>query len=278
MRCAGGDVNNRQWDGIWNARGPCAARSAGRSRSRSRSARSTSIRTADAWGINFQRTVRRKNEESIWIGWPRNQGLRRMTNAGLLTGIARRHARASGSTSSRTLVGTLEVVSRPRANAASTHDADAGVDVFYSPTPGLRANLTINTDFAQTEVDQRLVNLTRFSAVLPGEARLLPRRRDVLRLPEQRRRRQRRSFRIFTRRIGLMRRATRSRSTSAASSPGRSAATTSARCTCAPGEDELVRRARTSSSCRGEAPDAPAVLRRRALHRPACPRRPTRHC
>jgi transcriptional regulator with XRE-family HTH domain len=37
---------------------------------------------SDAWGINFQRTVRRKNEDSIWTGWARNQGLRRMTNAG----------------------------------------------------------------------------------------------------------------------------------------------------------------------------------------------------
>jgi len=41
----------------------------------------------DAWGINFQRTMARKNEVSIWMGWPRNQGLNRMSNAGLLTGI-----------------------------------------------------------------------------------------------------------------------------------------------------------------------------------------------
>ena len=29
-----------------------------------------------AWGINFQRTVRRKNEDSLWTGHARNQGLR----------------------------------------------------------------------------------------------------------------------------------------------------------------------------------------------------------
>ena len=44
---------------------------------------------------------------------------------------------------------------------------EAGVDVFYNPTPGLRAALTVNTDFAQTEVDQRQVNLTRFSLFFP---------------------------------------------------------------------------------------------------------------
>ena len=42
-----------------------------------------------------------------------------------------------------------------------------GVDLFYKITPGLRANLTINTDFAQTEVDERLVNLTRFPLFFP---------------------------------------------------------------------------------------------------------------
>jgi hypothetical protein len=40
--------------------------------------------------------------------------------------------------------------------------ADAGFDVSYSVTPNLRASLSINTDFAEVEVDQRRVNLTRF--------------------------------------------------------------------------------------------------------------------
>ena len=44
---------------------------------------------------------------------------------------------------------------------------DVGVDLFYNLTPDLRANLTVNTDFAQTEVDQRLVNLTRFPLFFP---------------------------------------------------------------------------------------------------------------
>ena len=58
-------------------------------------------------------------------------------------------------------------VARPRRRAAGIATRNAGVDLFYNPTPGLRANLTINTDFAQTEVDQRQVNLTRFSLFFP---------------------------------------------------------------------------------------------------------------
>jgi hypothetical protein len=40
-------------------------------------------------------------------------------------------------------------------------------DLFYNVTPGLRANVTFNTDFAQAEVDQRQTNLTRFSLFFP---------------------------------------------------------------------------------------------------------------
>ena len=114
--------------------------------------------------MNFQRTIARKNEVSIWTGWPRNQGLNRMSNAGELTGIenvtqglgldvkpCRRH---------------VGVVSQARGlNVKNT--ADAGFDLFYNLTPQLRANLTVNTDFAQAEVDARQLNLTRFSLQFP---------------------------------------------------------------------------------------------------------------
>jgi hypothetical protein len=48
-------------------------------------------------------------------------------------------------------------------------DATAGIDLFYNPTPLLRANFTVNTDFAQTEVDQRQTNLTRYSLFFPEQ-------------------------------------------------------------------------------------------------------------
>lgn len=157
--------NSRDWDGIWNA-----------------NARKSEIgwvleidipfRTlnfdpnAPAWGINFQRTVRRKNEENLWMGHQRNQGLRRMSNAGLLLGITN-VTQGKGldikpyvATSLRDAPG----VENPR---PLTGSGDVGVDLFYNLTPSLRANLTVNTDFAETEVDQRLVNLTRFPLFFP---------------------------------------------------------------------------------------------------------------
>ena len=148
-------------------RASAAARSAGRSRSRSRSARSTSIPNAPAWGINFQRTVRRKNEESLWTGHQRNQGLRRMSNAGLLVGItdvsqgvgARRRPYVAGDVVADAPGRVPEVAATATATSAST-----------SSTTSRRACAricTVNTDFAETEVDKRQVNLTRFPLFFP---------------------------------------------------------------------------------------------------------------
>ena len=44
---------------------------------------------------------------------------------------------------------------------------DGGLDLFYQVTPQLKASLSINTDFAETEVDDRQINLTRFSLYFP---------------------------------------------------------------------------------------------------------------
>ena len=160
----GANFNNRQWDGIWTGKAL-----------RSEIGWTLEIEipfstlnfdpNAEAWGINFQRTVRRKNEESVWSGWLRNQGLNRLSNAGLLVGL-QDISETSGLDIKPYLLGSAS--SAPgRGGARVVNDVDVGADVFYSPTPGVRTNLTINTDFAQTEVDQRLTNLERFPQFFP---------------------------------------------------------------------------------------------------------------
>ena len=60
---------------------------------------------------------------------------------------------------------TTDRLSRP---AISNHvEPDAGLDVKYSVTKSLTADLTYNTDFAQVEADDAQVNLTRFNLVFP---------------------------------------------------------------------------------------------------------------
>ena len=45
-----------------------------------------------------------------------------------------------------------------------------GLDVKYGVASGLNLDLTLNTDFAQVEVDERQVNLTRFPLFFPRSA------------------------------------------------------------------------------------------------------------
>ena len=154
---------NRAWDGIWNAR--VRHSEVGWTIEIEIPFRTLNFDpNNDTWGINFQRTVRRKNEDSIWMGWARNQGLGRMTNAGRVTGINEVSQGVGLDVKPYGLFATDRSPIRP---GGWNSDPDAGIDFFYNPTPGLRANLTINTDFAQTEVDQRQVNLTRFSLFFP---------------------------------------------------------------------------------------------------------------
>ncbi len=63
------------------------------------------------------------------------------------------------------LIGTY--TDSPGRDIPSTHQGDVGLDLFYNLTPQLKANFTLNTDFAQTEVDDRQVNLTRFRLFFP---------------------------------------------------------------------------------------------------------------
>ena len=124
-----------------------------------------------AWGINFQRTVRRKNEETIWNGYQRNSGgLRRMSNAGLIVGMSE-ISQGVGLDVIPYTTGRAKSFrppgSPPGSDLHTNYTGDPGVDFVYNVTPSLRANFTVNTDFAETEVDDRQVNLTRFSLRFP---------------------------------------------------------------------------------------------------------------
>lgn len=150
---------NRSWDGIWLAR-------VRRTMTGWTAEIEIPFRTvnfdprADAWGINFQRTIRRKNEDVLWTGHARNQGLARMTNAGRVEGLGG-ISQGVGLDVKPYLVGNVSSApGRGRPDALST--GDVGIDAFYNLTPALRANVSVNTDFAETEVDERRVNLTRF--------------------------------------------------------------------------------------------------------------------
>jgi len=63
------------------------------------------------------------------------------------------------------VIGTA--VQLPAETKSTTWKGNGGLDLFYNLTPQLKANLTVNTDFAQVEEDLQQVNLTRFSLQFP---------------------------------------------------------------------------------------------------------------
>ena len=159
-----GSSLNKSWDGIWDV----AVR-------RHDDGWTAEIRipfrtlqfdpTQTTWGFNLQRTVRVENEEILWAGFKRNQGLFRPRYAGELRGV---RARSSGLGLDVTPFG-LTSGTRTWSGAGASDETvlDAGGDLSYAFTPGLRTALTVNTDFAEVEVDQRRVNLTRFPLFFP---------------------------------------------------------------------------------------------------------------
>ncbi|MFC1543297.1 DUF5916 domain-containing protein [Candidatus Neomarinimicrobiota bacterium] len=154
---------NKSWDGIWDAR--ITKRSDGWSAEVRIPFRTLNFDPSrDTWGINFSRTIVRKNEESLWSGNQRNQGLYRIVHAGQLTGLR-------GMSQGRGLeVKPFSVAgwrNMPQESDPTSIPSDVGFDLTYSVTPSLRAALTVNTDFAEVEVDQRRVNLTRFPLRYP---------------------------------------------------------------------------------------------------------------
>ena len=119
------------------------------------------------WGINFQRTIRRKNEELLWSGHKRNQGLIRPQNAGRLIGLQNISQGLGLEVVPYAKVEHKRIAKTGLDTYSNEVKADGGLDINYNLTSGLRASATINTDFAETEIDNRQVNLTRFPLFFP---------------------------------------------------------------------------------------------------------------
>lgn len=112
------------------------------------------------WGFTVERKIARTQEEIAWVS--HNLQVNPGTS-GLITGL-------SGMNQGRgiDIVPSL-IVSENRDfnNGTTNSDIDPALDVFYKFTPSLTGVLTLNTDFSATEVDDRQINLTRFSQFFP---------------------------------------------------------------------------------------------------------------
>ena len=114
------------------------------------------------WGINFQRRLRRKNENSYWSPLRRIHQLSRVSMAGTVEGLQGLRPGANVRVKPYALANLNKV-----AGTSLDKDYDGGFDVKYGVTSGLTWDFTVNTDFSQVEADEQQVNLTRFSLFFP---------------------------------------------------------------------------------------------------------------
>jgi len=148
-----------EWDGIW--RGAAMIVNDGWTMEMAIPFNTVTFDPAnDTWGINFWRRIARKAER---MAWESRSGAVDPTVSGEAYGF---EGLSQG-------IG-LDVI--PSASAIhkktyvagdSSNEFNPSLDVSYKLTPSINGLITINTDFAATEVDGRQLDLQRFSLFFP---------------------------------------------------------------------------------------------------------------
>jgi hypothetical protein len=126
--------------------------------------------TNQIWGMQLRRAIRHKNEWTYLTPVPQNlagpQAFNRISAAGTLVGL---DLPAASKNIELKPYGIARVESDRlrRPPVSNRFDRNVGGDIKVGVTANLTADFTINTDFAQVEVDEQQVNLTRFSLFFP---------------------------------------------------------------------------------------------------------------
>ncbi len=190
---------NRNWDGVWDV----AARRTPDGWDAEIVIPLVTLRFPVAaqqiWGINFMRNIRRKNEQVFWAPIPKAYGLTRVSQAGTVTGMSSLSRGLDLRVKPFVIAGGRR--DRTGARVATTGLRDTGLDVKYGLSSGLSLDVTVNTDFAQAEVDDEQVNLTRFSLFFPEKRDFFLENSGQFNIGTQGRERMADLF--FSRRIGL---------------------------------------------------------------------------
>lgn len=157
-----GEEVNSDWDAIWEAK--TSRDSTGWYAEIRIPIKSISFKKGlTEWGFNIQRRIQRLQETSRWSGAKLDFELYQTSRAGLLTNLPADFDYGVGLSVRPSLVGRAGKVT----GVKTDYDSDFSLDVTQRLGPNLLAGLTINTDFAETEVDVRQINVTRFPLFFP---------------------------------------------------------------------------------------------------------------
>jgi hypothetical protein len=155
---------NINWDGVWEVRSQITQRGW-------EAEFKIPLRTLryhpgsdQTWGLNIKRNLRRRNEQSFWSPLSRAYTFNQVEMAGTLE-----HLDLKPHRSLRLLPYVLGGVKQDftRLDGRTQPQHSGGLDLKYSLTSSLTLDGTFNTDFAQVEVDDEQINLTRFDLFFP---------------------------------------------------------------------------------------------------------------
>ena len=162
QRAGSGGGFNLNWDGVWQV--ATSVTDIGWTAEIAIPFRTLRYPSSDvqSWGMNFQRNIRARNEQSYWSPMPRQYDLNRISLAGELQGL-----RVPPQRNLQFSPYVLGEALHRSDSARNTQTGDIGADLKYSVTPSMTLDLTLNTDFAQVEVDDQQINLDRFALFFP---------------------------------------------------------------------------------------------------------------
>lgn len=157
-----GEGENAEWDGVWEA-----------ATWRSDSTWSVEIRIPirsilfrsglTQWGFNIERRIQSLQETQRWATPRRQFQLTHVSQSGLVVGLPVFDLGIGLSLRPSVVTGAEQ----PSPTAARTTQAELSLDATQRVGANTLASLTVNTDFAETEVDTRRTNLTRFPLLFP---------------------------------------------------------------------------------------------------------------
>ena len=156
---------NKDWNGVWDV----ASRRTSDGWTAEIVIPMVTLRSPDVavqtWGVNFSRNIRRKNELVYWSPIPKPYNIMQVSLAGTMSGMTDINRGLDLRLKPYVTAGTR--YDRTGSTSTTTGLKDIGGDLKYGLGHGLALDLTVNTDFAQAEVDEQQVNLTRFQLFFP---------------------------------------------------------------------------------------------------------------
>ncbi len=158
----GGNAFNKDWDGIWLARSR-VTETGWQAEFRLPWATLAFNPDKDVWGFNLRRFIRRRTEEVRWASPDPGSRFFAPVFAGELSGLGGQN-QGLGLDLKPFAVGRYL---RDDESGDRDRTGDIGLDLFWRISNSTKLSLSVNTDFAEAEVDSRQVNLSRFSLFFP---------------------------------------------------------------------------------------------------------------